>query len=95
MGKRKNVTSAEVSALMDVALDIAQDAADYANRAEQGYIDDLTQPLLLAHGILSASRAMANLAAIILAKAQLSESKNDLQRKMRTLMAGAKANEQQ
>ena len=73
MARLKNVSDAEISALVEQGFDIAQTAGDVEKRVGQGYCDEIAEPIRKAAGLISASRALADLAAVLLMKAQLGD----------------------
>lgn len=87
MPRLKNVTNADLAKLADAAFDVSQDAADYTQRLGQGYGDTLEGPLQRASGFLSVSRAFADLAHIILTKAQLEEQVRQTEKMVRDRLA--------
>ena len=87
MPRLKNVTNADLAKLADAAFDVSQDAADYAQRLGQGYGDTFEEPLAQASGFLSVSRRLADLAYIILTKAQLEEQMRQTEKMVRDRLA--------
>lgn len=82
MPKLKNVTAAEIDDLVLQCHDILQDASDFDSRGRQGYCEAIAEPVATASAFLSASRALAELAAFVLIKVQLEEQSRELERKL-------------
>lgn len=78
MAKLRPGTNDEINALVEQGFDASQLASDYEKRISRGYCEEISEPLRKAIGLLSASRALADLAAVILFKASLKEQKNEI-----------------
>lgn len=84
MPKLKNVTVAELSEAANQAMEAGQQAAYIAQRAEQGYLDEVESPIQTATTFLSASAALADLGRALILKASLQEQKRELEEKLRS-----------
>ena len=82
MPKLSNIKDGELAALEEEGFVIAQTANDYTKRIQQGYCDAITDPIHKASGLLSASRALADLAAQLLVKAKFAEIEEECRRRI-------------
>ena len=83
MPKLKNVTMDELKAAAELAMDAGQSASYIAQRCEQGYLDEVEQPIQTASTFLAASAALADVGRALILKASLQEQKKELEEKLR------------
>ena len=82
MPKLSNVTDTELTALVEELFGISQEVHDLCRRIQQGYCEPVTEPIHKASGLLSASRALADLAAQLLVKAKFAEIEEECRRRI-------------
>lgn len=75
MPKLKNVTRAEIDALVNASEDPLMTMHDISDRIEKGYCDDIDNPAQLARHFTAIARAASDLSLGLLAKAALQEMK--------------------
>lgn len=73
MPKLKDVTTDELKALINQMQDLQGDAHDITRRLETTFSQKVEEPVQRASAVMAASRALADLAAILLARGALAE----------------------
>jgi len=84
MPKLKNVTMAELSEAANQPMEAGQVASYIAQRAEQGYLDEVASPIQTAITFLSAASALSEVGRALILKASLQEQKRELEAKLRS-----------
>ena len=83
MPKLKNVTADELNACINTAQDAGQFAGAIVSRIEQGYCDEIPEPIQAAAAFMGASAILAEVARHLLMKAALQEQRAMLEAKLR------------
>lgn len=92
MPKQKNVTNADIEHVVKSGYDISSYAFDFAERIMRGNVEPIDEPIGKATALLSASRALADLASRILHRSSNDEQAQTLERELRSRHEKAKAN---
>ena len=88
MPKMKNVTRAEIDALVNASEDPLMAMHDIGDRIEKGYCDDIENPAQLARHFAAIARAASGLAIGLLSKAALQELEAETERLIRARAKG-------
>jgi hypothetical protein len=83
MPKLKNVTLEELHAAAEAAQDAGQLASHIAQRAEQGYLDEVPEPIQRASAFMGAAAALNEVARMLILKATLQEQRRELEERLR------------
>jgi len=84
MPKLRNVTAHEIAEAVNAAEDVSAICTGIVGRVQQGYCDEVDEPVTVASSLLSASRSLADLAHAMLIKGRLQEQKATLERTLRS-----------
>lgn len=87
MPRLPNVTAQDLETAEAEAFACSQMAYDFAKRIEQGYCQEIAEPLKLATSFMAASRAFADLASCMLTKSALAEQERRIEADLKQRIA--------